>query len=217
MALPIPKYISGPVGSSASLEYEWNDAFPARAYADEVVPLENKIAKLQFRAVLGLAAAFGEWTVFRLAHLTDASLAVQYIEAIWASIVDWRYASGLEVPPRDRWKGQARGPLRATMFVLEEASTNARGSEPNAYDAVCLSNLAEHVLPDSKAFRNWRRTVLDRLLPLYPYSRKDELGPPVPREAYDPAFDFKVAMTKDLTTRYLKGLDFSKNPYLKKF
>jgi hypothetical protein len=216
MPLSIPKYIAELSISTAPLTYEWDDANPSAAYADEVPSLENKIAKLPKRIIAGLAAASSEWVVFRLIESGETSLPLQYIEAAWAAIVDWAYLAGSGLPSDVAWSGPYRGPLWVAIDDLSDIMKDAQKMRPIAYSAVCISNLAEYVLPDAKPFKKWRKAVLDRLLALYPLDPNDKMGPPVPREAYDPNFDFKIEMANDFLARYIENLDFSANPYLKK-
>jgi hypothetical protein len=216
MALSIPAYMSTASFSQTPIKFEWNDVSPARAFGNENISLEKKIAALSIRAITGLAAAFDEWVVFRLAGRSDSSLPLYFIEAAWAAVVDWQYIGSTNIPPRDEWRGPERGPVRAGMLLLSKVLGKAPSLGLIDYDTVCISNLAEHVLPDTGEFRKWRKAVLDRLSKLYPVNPDDKLGAPIPREAYDPTFDFKIEMTDDLVGKYIQSLDFSKNPYLTK-
>jgi hypothetical protein len=216
MALPMPKYIAKLSISTAPITFEWDDANPSGAFSGEVPSLENKVAKLPKRVIAGLAVASAEWVVFRLSESGETSLPLQYIEAAWAAIVDWGYLVGTGLPSDVGWSGPRRGPLWKAIHHLRNLMVDAPKMRPIAYKVVSISNLAEYVLPDSKHFKKWRKVVLDRLLSLYPLDPNDKLGPAVPREAYDPDFDFKIEMTDDLIAKYLQSLDFPKNPYLKK-
>src|SRR5262249_50139405 len=83
-------------------------------------------------------------------------------------------------------------------------------------EASYVAVLARHVLPATKPFDAWLKPILSRLAALYPgIGVPDSLGTPVPREALDPAFDFRPEQTTDLLRAFLARLDPAQNPFLR--
>ena len=215
----IPKYIVATGIVDALLEHDCDDNDPELMYDEEVPRLEVRISKLSFRATVALAAGFAEWVAWRMSKHSDDQMLFNYIEAIWAAVVDWHYIEPKDNPEENllwaNWQGPVRGPMCATASVLSEAVNSAMDEEPASPEAVRLSNLVEHVIPNVKSFRKWRNQAIDRLTKLYPVDDNEPTGIPVPKEVLDPSFDFKPEISTKLIDRYLKSLDYRKNPYLR--
>jgi hypothetical protein len=214
MGLSIPKYIEEEKEIGAPLIYEWDDESHRAYWAREVPALENKVGKISARSCVVFSAGIGEWVAWRLSkHSNDRSL-LDCTEAVYASAVDWSYFN----PPTNplKWrKGSVYGPMDVARYLLIKIIRRASGDEDIADLAVCLSNLVEHLLPDSrKPFRKWRDQVLIRLRKFEPLDLNEPDGNPVSRGVLDPDLEFKPEMSAKLLAMYLKGLDYKKNPYL---
>jgi hypothetical protein len=70
------------------------------------------------------------------------------------------------------------------------------------------------VLSTPEPYLVWYDRVLNRLQTLYPRDPHEPLGEVVPREALDPAYDFRIEDTEALINQYLIGLDYTRNPFL---
>jgi hypothetical protein len=74
-------------------------------------------------------------------------------------------------------------------------------------------------LPKRDAYKEWRRFVIRRLTKFYPLTEEtadeEALGPPVPRAALDPSFDYRPELARDLLANFLRSCDPGKNPYLR--
>jgi len=81
-------------------------------------------------------------------------------------------------------------------------------------DAAMLMKLAKHVMPNSKPFQDWYKTILTRLVKQHPKTLADQDGSPVPRQACDPDFEYRAEDAPKLLSKFLKGLDPQKNKLL---
>lgn len=214
MALKIPKYIELTGIVDTPITHDWDNANPLKAYYCEDSRLEHRIAGTSDRGVIALSAGFAEWVAWRMQkHVADPVL-FQLIEAIWASIVDWRYIRPFGLLKREEWNGPLGGPIWAAANLLRKVKKLISGNEFAWPEAVCLSYLVLHVIPDPKPFKDWRRFAIRRLVATYPQNKDDLLGEPVPREITDPDFEYKPEMAKDLLGSFLEKIDPSENPYL---
>jgi hypothetical protein len=214
MVLSIPKYIEEAGVIGAPLTYKWEDDNHRNYWAPGVPALEYKIGKCAGRAVVTLSAGIAEWVAWRLSEFLEDNTLFDCIEAVYASVIDWRYFN----PPSQpiKWgKGPVRGPADVTRYLLVKAVDEASGDEDVAERAVALAKLVEHVLPDSvKSFRKWRNEAIARLRKIEPLDLDEPDGNPVPREVLDPNFEFKPEESAKLLAKFLKSLDYRKNAYL---
>jgi hypothetical protein len=215
MTLLMPPYIKNAKVADAPINYDWDDDDPEEAYLDPDERLRHRIGEISDRGVVALSAGFAEWIAWRLSKHSDTKLLFQVIEAVWAGIVDWSYFEQLDAPDFSDWQGSVRGPICAAINLLDEIIYLITDGQFASPESVCLTQLALHVLPDPKPFKDWRRSTIKRLAAMYPRRPDDRLGTPVPREALDPAFDYKHEMEEELTARFLKGLDWKQNPSLR--
>lgn len=218
MALSIPRYIQETGIVEAPIQYKWPDS-PFDAYGEENPRFENKLVKISDRGVVAFSAGIAEWIAWRLIKHTNDPMLFNYIEAVWAAIVDWTYMDPKNNPEDklewDDFDGPILEPLCAATMKMGEIIFLVSDEQPITDDGVSMANLLEFVLPNTKSFREWRNWAIEQLRRLTPrISEDDSLGVPVPREALDPQFDFKPDMTAKLIDSYLKTLDYKKNPYL---
>jgi hypothetical protein len=215
MALPILGHIAAAEGLGAPAQFAWDDKFPARNYTRDDTKLENHVADVTRRGIVALTAGCAEWVVARFRGLSQDPVPDQFIEAVWAGIVDWRHLRLDNRPEAGRDAGPIRGPLYAMIRILHKSAQQASLLKPNAYETVCMSNLAQLVLPEPGPFKKWRDGALKRLVQFYPRSEVDPLGPPLPREILDLTLDYKPENDDELIARFLTGLDPSRNPFLR--
>lgn len=218
MILQIPHYIGRLGIADTPILHKWDDQKPREHYLGNDAKLMHQFEKIATRGQIALSAGMAEWIAWRLGkHSRDETL-FQVIQAVWASGVDWRYVGNLKTHRQkmkwEDWTGPVRGPLCATYHILQTICFDApRGMAIEPW-MVPLSNLAIYLLVDSKAFKAWRRSVLERLAKDHPPTKKSPDGVPVPREAIDPEFPYKPEMAGELVAKFLATLDFKANPYL---
>jgi len=197
-------------------DYVWNDRDPLFYYREDP-RFENRIAKICARGVVALSAGFAEWVAARWPRLAEPVLLPE-IEAVWAGIIDWRYlippTSVASMPKGEDCVGQERGPICDAFFSLANIAGRAQRSSSLVSHCAALSQLAIQVLPDPTGFKEWRRTIIERLTGLYPRQKDAPLGPPIPREALDPQYAYQAGAATELLTRFLQGIDARQNPFL---
>ena len=223
MPLPRPGYID-PAVADPNLAFTW-DEWKVRSFykpADE--KLVERLSHVTQRARVALTIAEAEWIVYRFEGIAKDPVPLQLIEAFWAANIDLRYGNYWE-PVDDEWRGPVRGPLSVALLITCDALFCTSQSENWAENPSWMSKLAEHLLPPAflPVFVKWRETVLQRLEKFYSASAApepdlwdevDSWGPYVPRELFDPEFDFHPDMTETLITNFLIGLNPATNPYL---
>jgi hypothetical protein len=99
--------------------------------------------------------------------------------------------------------------------LLDEVYDSASRAQASSPYVGCLAKLVIHVLGKPKPFKDWCELTLRRLVKLSPAKKQDMAGPPVPREALDPEFDFEEEMTNELLAKFLQTLDYKQNPFLR--
>ena len=216
MSVPVPEYIKAARIQDDEIRYLWDD------WGDQVEDLVDEeavalIDGLSQRAALTFMCASAEWLIHRLAHLCDDPAPIRYVEAAWAMVVDLRYRglSWLEYED-ESWVGPVKKPISECLHCLEEAIQNVSGQEDDpATFAVDLAHLTAYVMSDASPFERWREQAMKRLQQLYPRDPEDDLGEVVPREALDPEYSFDIKQSESLINRYLKGLDWRSNPFLR--
>jgi hypothetical protein len=222
MSLIKPPYIAKADIAPKLLDYSWDEWNVRHAYMPIDQPLFKRLKKISHRAQVGLTIAEAEWVVFRYDLVSDDPLPSQYLEAAWAANVDLAYAYYIETRDDD-WRGPIRGPLKVTLSIVVDSLFCADESPNPAENPSWMSRLAEHLLPDHTAFQQWREACVQRLEALYPappaendlFGDTDTGGPPVPREVFNPEYDFEPETKENLVNRYLAGLDYRTNPFLR--
>jgi hypothetical protein len=217
--MTMPSFLQEAGIAEAPLKFSWNDKMPSANYGQENHRLERQLAKVSDRGVIALGAVCAEWVLWRFSKVSDTGILNSYIEAVWASLVDWLYLNP-KMSPRytvewKDWQGKERGPIGAAAILLANGVNAVMRPEPAVRPVASLANLVELVVTDLKAFRNWRNWALDRLIEIDPYDDDQPIGVPVPREALDPTSDFKPEMSQKLIDQFLQKLDYKKNRYLR--
>lgn len=218
MLTKVPRYIEESQVMKEPIAYEWNDKRPRQACRGDDPKFLREVARISRRGKLAFCTAIAEWIVWRLSPLSTDKVLFQVVEAMWAAVVDVRYAHPLDSPGRalewQSWSGPIRGPLCTVFHILARALDCASRNEATEVDAVSLSNLALYVIKDSASFKKWRRISAERMGQLHPRTSEDPNGIPVPREALDPDFSYRPEMASELVVEFLAKLDFKTNPYL---
>jgi hypothetical protein len=181
-------------------------------------PLASRIRFLSYRAALALAAANAEWIAWRYEGRADNTTLLQFIEAVWAGVVDPAYVNLWTTFSKPGANHPASSALTRAGRLLYSVFWGARHlSSGCTREASYVAVLARHVLADKEVFERWLLAVISRIAPLYPgIGVPDRLGVPVPREAFDPDFAFKPELATDLLRGFLAQLDPIRNPFLRK-
>jgi hypothetical protein len=211
--LPMPAYIAAAQVRAAPVKHKWTSSAPIDREAPKLWQAFNKTSK---RSMLLLAAGTAEWVAWRFDGLTDVTDNLQFVEAAYAGVIDPAYVVRWHWPKGGDPKGAIAAPLAEANGILSEAVRLYEiGSMGVLQEGVREVLLAEHAVPKKKAFEDWFQAALKRLVKLYRFDTNDMKGPPVPREALDPAFAYDPKQATQLLRGFLQKLDPKANPYLR--
>jgi hypothetical protein len=196
-----------------SIAYKWDDWNVEDAYEPLDENFTNRMAMLSYRANEAFTAGCVEWIIYRFGFLSNDSTPANYIEAAWAAMLDWRYAKYFE-PVDEEWHGPVRRVLEVAIVLMVEVIDRTESYDLPEISSASISNLAKHVMSQSKSFEEWQEWAVERLTLFYPRDEEEPLGPVVPREALDPDIEFSPSDTPEYINRFLKSLDFRKNEFL---
>jgi len=213
MSIPIPEYISDARLQTVEIHYlwdEWNLENTVGTFDEDVY---QQLKAMSLRAAFAVLLGAAEWVLYRLDPLLeDDTLPSQAIEAGWAQVVDPRYA----VPwnPFEDWQGPIQGPVRRTCMLMADAADYLGQRVEVARPAAKVLKVAAHILPTTRSYKSWEGSALRRLRDLFPWTDRDPLGDPVPRQALDPNFDFQSHQLQEIVQTYLSQLDFNEHAFL---
>lgn len=206
--IPVAQLVAMPV------EHEWDDDDPYEALGSGDDSLSAELKTVSDRARKAFAIAVAEWVIRRFGPPPD-EFPLDYLEASWAGLQDWELQQIWE-PPQDRYRGPAGGAIDLAVRTVTNCHT-ALGMGGGDTEGAFLSKIAVYVIPDPGAFLAWRAKAVERLKRLYPRNDADPMGPPVPREALDPAVALDALATEKaakLGRAFVAGLDFARNKFL---
>jgi hypothetical protein len=221
--LPKPSYIARAATNAVEIPYEWHDW---RAF-DYCQPVDDEFvascAKLVDPAISALTIAEGEWLAFRYDRVSRDLVPFYHLEAAWCANVDRHYSWPIELP-KNEWQGPVRRPLLLGVILVNHPLYELEEYERAVTHPALLSRLIEHVLPDSTPFLQWRSECLERLQAFYAIRQEadpfedlfEDRAQPVlvPREVFDPDFDFSPEGAAELAERFLRAVDYVANPFL---
>jgi len=212
MALIRPAYI---VQTLPGLHYSWNDRDFELAEKPVDAELLAALSTISMRGNLALLAASAEWLVHLLLPLIDDDpLPLDAVEALWAQVVDWRYAAPWDPFDENEYTGSIRGPIRRMAMWMREGPRCMSDGLGNGvrHCAAAATVLALHVQPSPAFMRVWLSFALARLQALSPANDKDSLGAVVPRQALDPTIAFNPEETGTLIDQFLQTLNYQEGP-----
>jgi hypothetical protein len=222
MPLPGPGYLRAANIQDDSVRFEWDDwrTIPATETPDQA--LFERLDWVSQRAVTAFMCGTAEWVVHRFAKLLDDQAPHDFLEAAWAMTVHVRYCRYGEClswetyrDDTDSWKGPVKKPVSDALLRLEVAIQRLAWEATDPVGrASLLAALATYVLTDPAPYKTWCGQVLDRFEAVYRFDPDDPLGDVVPRQALDPAYDFKVEQTEALINEFLASLDHRSNRFL---
>jgi len=219
MAMTVPEYIKRANIAGQPIQYVWPDVGRTPKFLGDE-RLANRVRAICPRGVVAFSAGCAEWIAWRLSRDFTSSILLDYIEAVRAGIVDWKYLRPRsEVPDAPYllkdWTGPVRGPIIMTCNGLDQVIRGAKKGRIPGLSSTLLSELALYLMPDERPFKDWRRFAVRRLAEFYP-ATETAIGPPVPREALDPDVEFDPSLAPEYIERFIKSLDPERNPFLQK-
>jgi hypothetical protein len=145
-----------------------------------------------------------------------------FMDAMWAGALDYEHV--VEASPEENFTNAPKAASFMTRRKVLAAYRMAKQNSGRAPTCTEVAQIALHVLPKSKhrALNAWIKECLERLGKWYPLKDGKERdptirqGPPVPRQACDPQFDFDPKMTDSLAKEFMKSLASVRNPYVKR-
>lgn len=212
MSLKPPRYIPVREISNIDIRHRWDDYDPYSLFPEPPLDIVLILSKMSDRAKFAFAIGCAEWVVYRFKNLSDDPRPMQFIEACWAAEMSNEFESPDE-SDEEEWEGSIRGPIDlALMTILNTFYGSEDGNAEE--DAAFAAMIPPHVLPDPEIFISWRDRVLSSLAGTYPYSAKDPLGDPVPRESLDVTITLHAVKRAELVKTYLLSLPKKGNPFL---
>jgi hypothetical protein len=218
-----PPYIAGAAITDPAIRYRWHD-WDAFRYCEPIdEEFVKRYAKVTPAAVIALTIAEAEWLMFRFESLSPGPTQLLYLESAWCANVDREYSWPIELPKAE-WQGPIRRPMLVGTILVNHLLYEAEDIADTLQHPSLMSNLVEHVLPDRAPFRQWRDRCVERLVQSYTETPQDPFDdlfdehPPgrvfVPREVFDPDFEFRREMARPLVDRFLRNVDWSANRFL---
>lgn len=194
--------------------------------------LENAVAHINHKAIVGFSAALLEWIYCRFSGYTKSTNDTQQrIEALWCSIANPENSDplifdlNLNIPA----SGSVNGPMWIALMNVRMIDVLYRkGSYLIQNEIIGLILLARHVTPKKKVFDKWLNSMINELNYLYPcsysYNDLDENAeavydssndPVICREFFfDPEFEYTLEASENALNDFISNLDFKSNPYL---
>ena len=205
---------------------------------EHITPLGERISGKTYCGLLSLAAGIAGWCAHRLNGRTDVTTLSNLVEATFAYQHDWRYFNRKALPH----KRPVDDPMEISMVVGAEMAirniTYAKifwktGRIPDI-PVFHLAHAVGYILPNPelKKFEAWLYAVSDRLdeiasrphstvLPKEQYSGKSRSGDirdchgvAFPPDVLDVRSPFDMEMRAELSSVFLRSLDWKKNPLL---
>jgi hypothetical protein len=208
------------------IEYTWDDWNVHPYFRPGDPELAARMLKVSHRGRAALSIAIGEWIVHRLRQVSGDRdhLCRDYIEALWAWVIDWRYAIPFR-PDDSEWKGPVLGALELVLVIANDAFEEMEAQGDSEACPAWMSQLARHVLPSITAYEGWLEQVVERLEQHYPWEYdEDDLfaegefrGAPVPRELFDVTRVFDPAKADELLAAFLEQVSLGGNPLIRTY
>ncbi|SFE42638.1 hypothetical protein SAMN05518672_10685 [Chitinophaga sp. CF118] len=177
--------------------------------------IAHRMAEMSARAALAFSLGALEWTLWRLRPELPGDDVFQFLDAAWAGLVDWSYLKSFDLPEWEpAFERPVGGPLWESFNVLQMSFVEARDSKPFMHNPVIISKIALYVCGRPDAFKTWRRSIIKRLITMYPMDLTAPTGCPVPRNLLDPGYVPSPEMNNKHIADYLAGLNWQTNRFL---
>jgi hypothetical protein len=209
------------------IRYVWDDTRASSDFKYECVDLVEKLKNVSLRSRIALGIGVYEWIIERYRFLSDDPIPFQLAESAWCANIKKEHGEYVELN-RSSYAGPIRGPLWcAVTWLLPMVYFSDENEDEWQSGIEYLVRLAMHVLPQPEIFEQWLNLVLDRLINMHPAPKDDPYediftdheekrrGPLVAREALDPTFDYHPEDAPLLLDQFLRGVDYTNNPFLR--
>ena len=241
MTLAVPAYIDRAGIRGLPLEFVWDGALDHIGPVETVNKMFNLIASKTTCGILTQAAGIISWGAWRLDGHTDVSTLLNMTEASFAFQVHPHYVNRDGVPtwaPDDQPPAEsAAGELQVLLWKGLNAEKWWHSYYQPIDSAFHPAYLVKHILPKDKKkiFTKWLEAMLARIKSIAPkpdeppVDDEDALsvdereayyarhwGEPLPPEALDVDTEYDPAQRAALVDRFLRGLDWRSNPFLRK-
>ena len=222
-----PIYIQDAKVLGAPVKFQWDSKIALGLYAakDQNARLYETIDLLNFKAKMAVGIAITEWIVWRFEGLADLVDARQKITAAWASVIHPGYTKTLyrKMTKVDYTKVEESA-VELTLCVLGKADDRfKKGDIYLTEHIVRQAMLARYLMPNKKAFSDWLSETLRLSAQAFPSDVEYDFNTgiydashekPVPREFFDPAFNYTEEAAVEVLRNFLHSLDLTENPYL---
>lgn len=198
--------------------------------------LHTGFQKLTVCSQATVCALVEEWLAWRLSPSIDVGWLLDHVDSLLAWEIDPRYRD--ESSMKFRKDTPVNQAVRDTVSAVQLATANELWERPAVTDdkAVAAVSVTRQTLTAKplKAFNSWLDFALGRAGKLEPRPKKNRprradfesdgeyfeatrpyFGRPLPREALDPEADYKPEQREEFLSRFLEGLDWKKNPFLR--
>ena len=212
----LPYYIEKAEIADQRLLFNWDNSDTQVAEGETDTDLVDRLSQLSQRANVAYATALGDWIVGRFRLFPEIEESYQYLESCWATAIDLRYGQVVweDFPHHTKWEDPVKGPIWLAMCRLQQTIGSLVEEGDPEYTTSKLSQLALHIMPQTKALERWNRIILERLARSFPRTEDDLLGDVVPREFFDPDREVMPIEFETLINQFLRGLNPSENPFL---
>lgn len=234
-----PKYVVEAGVTDLPLKFPW-EGKGMHFGPSEGTKLHEALSRLTTRGLAVLAALVEEWLIWRLHKGIDAERLLCHVDATLAWPIDRRYRDESSLKgtiPKDTPVNQALGD---GVWMARTVTEDDRWEDlvlPPSGTVFSLINVAKQTMPDKpkKAFLAWVTWAIETATKLDPRPKKrmpdysdfdDEKEyrkvawpyfgtQALPRDAFDPDSGYKPDQREACLNRFLAGLDWKKNPFLR--
>jgi hypothetical protein len=231
-----PTYIQQAGVLDLPAKFPW-DGYGMHYGPSQGTKLHQALAKLTTRGLTTLAVLIEEWLLWRL-HGIDRERFLHHGDAVLAWEIDKRYRDESSIKGSIPKTGANFEALRDGDWMLRQISDDDYWEYPGVkvHTGASLVSIVKQTLPTAqkKAFTTWLDWALQRAAKLDPGPKKNPgvigdfesreayresllpyFGNPMPREALDPEANYKPEQRDELLNRFLVGLDWKKNEFLR--
>jgi hypothetical protein len=234
-----PSYVVKSGALELPLKFPW-DGEGMHYGPSQGTKLHDALDRLTARGLAVLAALAEEWLTWRLHKGVDAERILHHVDAVLAWAIDRYYLDQSSLKgsiPKDTPVNQALGDGVWMVRQVAEDDQWDHPILPRADRVYALINITKQTMPDKekKAFMAWVTWATETGAKLDPRPKKrmpafrdfesnDAYRTAVwpyfgtkalPREAFDPESEYKPEQREELLNRFLAGLDWKKNPFLR--
>jgi hypothetical protein len=170
---------------------------------------------MSLRASLSLGIGIGEWLLWRLNGLSPYRQSLQYVEALWARTVDYRYLKTDRLDRPEDNGDPAVGPLLGLEHGLYIMMMDSTLDHPDRGQSVAqLVPLVRYTLTDASPFDKWLQVTLRRFSDNFAFDPQNRGGSFVPRAFLDPEIPIDTTQISHLLDEQLRSIDYRGNPFL---